>query len=115
MGHLYLLAQIFTKVTFLSTVTGTSNILLILSGHAHGGMIHPPYWLTSRGVDQLTKGEHLDNFSKIHSKFMDAFEEEEKLLLQTEDDALQYTQIMRQAGRLRTSGTFMRWTVPRFI
>ncbi|KAJ0419620.1 hypothetical protein BJY00DRAFT_302025 [Aspergillus carlsbadensis] len=34
-------------------------------------MLHPPYWLTSRGVDQLYKGEHLNAFCEIHAEFMD--------------------------------------------
>ncbi|RAK95669.1 uncharacterized protein BO80DRAFT_439200 [Aspergillus ibericus CBS 121593] len=42
-------------------------------------MLHPPYWLTGRGVDQLG-GEHLDAFSDMYSEFMNVFEEEERSL-----------------------------------
>ncbi|KAL5336617.1 hypothetical protein BJX70DRAFT_271919 [Aspergillus crustosus] len=42
-----------------------------------GEMLNPPYWLTSRGVDQLN-GEHLEPFNKLRTEFMDVFEEEEQ-------------------------------------
>ncbi|GLA64424.1 hypothetical protein AtubIFM54640_006142 [Aspergillus tubingensis] len=41
-------------------------------------MLRPPYWLTSRGVDQLY-GEHLDAFSDVHAEFMHIFEQEEQV------------------------------------
>ncbi|KAE8356518.1 hypothetical protein BDV28DRAFT_154542 [Aspergillus coremiiformis] len=59
-------------------------------------MLHPPYWLTSRGVDQLYKGEHLDAFSKIHAEFMDVFEEEEQAHSQTGHKTFGLTSIMRK-------------------
>lgn len=40
-------------------------------------MLHPPYWLTGRGIDQIT-GKHLKDFEVLHKEFMSAFEEEEK-------------------------------------
>ncbi|PWY68987.1 hypothetical protein BO94DRAFT_560856 [Aspergillus sclerotioniger CBS 115572] len=57
-------------------------------------MLHPPYWLTGRGVDQLEKGEHLDAFSDMHSEFMDAFEEEERSLKRGK--ALNLSHILRK-------------------
>ncbi|KAL4885175.1 hypothetical protein BJY04DRAFT_231781 [Aspergillus karnatakaensis] len=33
-------------------------------------MLHPPYWLTSRGVDMLFQGEHLDALSTVHAEFI---------------------------------------------
>ncbi|OOF98994.1 hypothetical protein ASPCADRAFT_162880 [Aspergillus carbonarius ITEM 5010] len=59
-------------------------------------MLHPPYWLTSRGVDQLEKGEHLDAFRDIHSEFMDVFEEEERLLSPKADRAFNLSHVMRK-------------------
>ncbi|KAI9736677.1 MAG: hypothetical protein M1834_000881 [Cirrosporium novae-zelandiae] len=41
-------------------------------------MLHPPCWLTSRGVDQLEKGEYLDAYSSVHAEFLEAFEEKER-------------------------------------
>jgi hypothetical protein len=58
-------------------------------------MLHPPYWLTSRGVDQLEKGEHLETFSRIHSEFMDASEKEERLLAPADSTGLSLSQVMR--------------------
>ncbi|KAI9799422.1 MAG: hypothetical protein M1825_004522 [Sarcosagium campestre] len=47
-------------------------------------MLHPPYWLSGRRVDELDSGEHLEAFDEMHAEFMDRFEEEEALLAQTE-------------------------------
>lgn len=66
-------------------------------------MLHPPYWLTSRGVDQLTKGEHLEAYSTIHGEFVDAFEKEEGLLPPLNGEASYRTRIMRRG-----------WTVGNF-
>lgn len=63
-------------------------------------MLHPPFWLTSRGVDQLENGEHLDAYSRIHEEFMTAFEEEERLLPPTNSDSLYHTNIMRSGWRI---------------
>ncbi|PLB43859.1 hypothetical protein P170DRAFT_369672, partial [Aspergillus steynii IBT 23096] len=59
-------------------------------------MLHPPYWLTSRGVDQLEKGEHFDAFSNMHSEFMEIFAEEEKLLSKKEDRPFILTEIIKR-------------------
>ncbi|RSL84258.1 hypothetical protein CDV31_016724 [Fusarium ambrosium] len=40
-------------------------------------MLHPPYWLTNRAIDQIT-GEHLVAYSERHNEFMSAFDVEEK-------------------------------------
>ena len=58
-------------------------------------MLHPPYWLTSRGVDQL-EGEHLEAFNNMHGEFMEAFAEQENLLSGKEDNAFSLTEIIRQ-------------------
>ncbi|QKX57558.1 uncharacterized protein TRUGW13939_04675 [Talaromyces rugulosus] len=63
-------------------------------------MLHPPYWLTSRGVDQLYKGEHLDDFSKIHSEFMNVFEEEEQAHSQAGHKTLGLASIMRKGWEI---------------
>ncbi|PYH81174.1 hypothetical protein BO82DRAFT_416330 [Aspergillus uvarum CBS 121591] len=39
--------------------------------------MRPPYWPTSRPVDDIL-GKHLDTFSEAHGRFMDIFQEEEK-------------------------------------
>ncbi|RDL30741.1 Uncharacterized protein BP5553_10086 [Venustampulla echinocandica] len=61
-------------------------------------MLHPPYWLTSRGVDQLPKGEYLDAYSSVHEEFMTAFEEEEALLPPTNGGPLSH--IMRRGWKI---------------
>ena len=42
-------------------------------------MLHPPYWLTSQGIDGLVE-EHLEAYCSVHREFMDAFEMEERVL-----------------------------------
>ena len=42
-------------------------------------MLQPPYWLTGRGVDQLTE-YHLNEFNKMREEFMSVFQAEERLL-----------------------------------
>ncbi|KAE8397162.1 hypothetical protein BDV37DRAFT_289659 [Aspergillus pseudonomiae] len=59
-------------------------------------MLHPPYWLTSRGVDQLYNGEHLDAFSKVHAEFMNVFEEEEQAHARAGNKTSGLTSIMRK-------------------
>ncbi|GKZ37354.1 hypothetical protein AbraIFM66950_008844 [Aspergillus brasiliensis] len=59
-------------------------------------MLHPPYWLTSRGVDQLYEGEHLDAFSEIHTKFMENSEQEERDYAAAGDRILGLTNVMRR-------------------
>ncbi|KAK0101945.1 hypothetical protein ONS95_001246 [Cadophora gregata] len=66
-------------------------------------MLHPPSWLTGRGVDQLTKGEHLDAYSSVHGEFVDAFENEEKSYAHVNGDASFRTRIMRRGW---TTGNF---------
>ena len=66
-------------------------------------MLHPPYWLTNRGVDQLYKGAHLDAFSVIHAEFMTVFEEEERANPLAGNKVFNLTDIMRQG-----------WTLGRF-
>lgn len=39
-------------------------------------MLDVPYWLTGRGIDQIT-GEHLVEFDKVRREFMHIFEQEE--------------------------------------
>ncbi|BCR96230.1 uncharacterized protein AKAW2_21169A [Aspergillus luchuensis] len=59
-------------------------------------MLHPPYWLTSRGVDQLYEGEHLDAFSEIHAEFMEVFDKEEQNRSQAGKKSLGLASIMRR-------------------
>ncbi|KAK7414172.1 hypothetical protein QQX98_006958 [Neonectria punicea] len=40
-------------------------------------MLHPPYWLTNRAIDQIT-GEHLVAYSERHEEFMSTFDVEGK-------------------------------------
>jgi hypothetical protein len=42
-------------------------------------MLHPPYWLTSRAIDQITS-EHLEAYREreLHKEFMSTCEVEEK-------------------------------------
>lgn len=42
-------------------------------------MLHPPYWLTNRAIDQITD-EYLVAYSERHKEFMSVFEVEEKAL-----------------------------------
>jgi hypothetical protein len=63
-------------------------------------MLHPRYWLTSRGVDQLYKGEHLDAFGKVHAEFMNIFEEEEQAHSRAGDKTLGLTSIMRKGWEI---------------
>ncbi|PTU19992.1 hypothetical protein P175DRAFT_0509952 [Aspergillus ochraceoroseus IBT 24754] len=63
-------------------------------------MLHPPYWLTSRGVDQLYKGGHLDAFSEIHAEFMNVFEEEEQARSRVWGKAIGLTSIMRKGWEM---------------
>ncbi len=59
-------------------------------------MLHPPHWLTDRGVDQLYKGEHLEAYSTVHNEFLDAFENEERSFPTINGDASYRTRIMRR-------------------
>ncbi|KKK16642.1 hypothetical protein ARAM_000507 [Aspergillus rambellii] len=63
-------------------------------------MLHPPYWLTSRGVDQLYKGGHLDAFSEIHAEFMNVFEEEEQARSRVWGKTIGLTSIMRKGWEM---------------
>lgn len=66
-------------------------------------MLHPPFWLTSRGVDQLSKGEHLEAYSKIHKEFVDTFENEERSFPPINGEVSYRTRIMRRGW---TTGNF---------
>lgn len=63
-------------------------------------MQSPPYWLTSRCVDNLTE-EHLVEYDKVHEEFMHVFEHEEKL--RGDDDHLSRSRAMKKAWK---SGSF---------
>ncbi|PYH74510.1 uncharacterized protein BO88DRAFT_439965 [Aspergillus vadensis CBS 113365] len=59
-------------------------------------MLRPPYWLTSRGVDQIY-GEHLDTFSDMHAEFMHVFDQEEQAYAgEAGARALNLTSIMKK-------------------
>ncbi len=62
-------------------------------------MQSPPYWLTSRNVDQL-EDEHLSVYDDVRKEFMEAFENEEKIqqskLSVGEKDRLLRTRTMRR-------------------
>ena len=66
-------------------------------------MLHPPCWLTGRGVDQLAKGEHLEAYSSVHREFVDAFENEERLFPPVNSDVSYRARIMRRGW---TTGHF---------
>ncbi|KAG4433685.1 hypothetical protein IFR05_010824 [Cadophora sp. M221] len=66
-------------------------------------MLHPPSWLTSRGVDQLAQGKHLEAYSSIHGEFVDAFENQERMFPRGNGDELYRTRIMRRGW---TTGNF---------
>lgn len=40
----------------------------------------PPYWLSGRPIDDIEHGEHLQIFEKIMTEFIEAFDEQEKIL-----------------------------------
>ncbi|KAE8378416.1 hypothetical protein BDV26DRAFT_261654 [Aspergillus bertholletiae] len=63
-------------------------------------MLHPPYWLTNRGVDQLGKGENLDAFSDMHREFMQALEQEEELLSKKHGEVFNMTQIAKRGWEI---------------
>lgn len=50
-------------------------------------MQQPPYWLISCGVDQLVD-ESLSQYNEVREKFMKAFEKEERLMRQNDEDLL---------------------------
>lgn len=66
-------------------------------------VLHPPSWLTSRGVDQLAQGKHLEAYSNVHEEFVDAFEKEERMFPRVSGDELYRTRIMRRGW---TAGNF---------
>lgn len=41
-------------------------------------MLHPPYWLTSRSIDDITEDDDLAAYRKRHGEFMAILEEEEQ-------------------------------------
>lgn len=45
-------------------------------------MIHPPYWLTSEGIDTL-EGTALQEYARVRKEFMYIFEREEKMMMKT--------------------------------
>ncbi|CAD6445326.1 d571664c-5b90-4b14-a3af-6e38a8324e15-CDS [Sclerotinia trifoliorum] len=61
--------------------------------------MRPPYWLTSRPVDDLV-GQHLDSFSKAHGEFTEIFEEEEKSLPSGDGVASYRTKIMSKGWKI---------------
>lgn len=65
-------------------------------------MQHPPYWLSGRAVDELTKDEDIEAFTRLHKEFMDLFEEEERLLSprSTDHGALCRADIMRTGWKV---------------
>ncbi|KAL2869521.1 uncharacterized protein BJX67DRAFT_392056 [Aspergillus lucknowensis] len=63
-------------------------------------MLQPPYWLTSRGVDQLQKGEHLNAFSNMHTEFTDTLEDEEQLSLSNDPKVFDIATLMRKGWEL---------------
>lgn len=63
-------------------------------------MLHPPYWLTSRGVDQLEKGEDLEAYSHVHTEFMEAFEQEERAHSKKNEDIRYRTTIMERGWKI---------------
>jgi hypothetical protein len=72
-------------------------------------MLHPPTWLTSRGVDQLEEGENLEAYSRMHAEFTDAFEEQEKRLPPANGDALYDTRTMRRGWKIGIYGISRLW------
>ncbi|KAL9127660.1 MAG: hypothetical protein Q9217_003507 [Psora testacea] len=57
-------------------------------------MQHPPYWLTSRAVDDLI-GKHLVTFNEMREEFMTAFESEERRLSSSNESTVPRTRIMK--------------------
>ncbi|KAJ5162085.1 hypothetical protein N7492_007477 [Penicillium capsulatum] len=58
----------------------------------------PPYWLTGRSIDDLAD-EHLEPFTQAYEKFMEIFEEEEKLIPFDNEDSYR-TNLMRNGWRI---------------
>jgi hypothetical protein len=75
-------------------------------------MLTPPYWITSRAVDEL-EGDELQTFEKAYQDFTDIFEEEEKSFSPTYGSATYRTDIMRRVGRLEISGTSTHLKAPK--
>ena len=68
-------------------------------------MQNPPYWLSSRGIDQLV-GEDLTAYNHLHEEFMEVFEFEERQQNCTarEQNQIPHTRAMRRTWR--TGGFF---------
>jgi hypothetical protein len=62
-------------------------------------MLTPPYWITSRAVDEL-EGDELQTFEKAYQDFTDIFEEEEKNFSPTYGSATYRTDIMRRGWKI---------------
>lgn len=43
-------------------------------------MIHPPWWLTGRGIDEMPEGDYFKEYDDRRREFMECFEAEEKFL-----------------------------------
>lgn len=76
-------------------------------------MLHPPHWLTSRGVDQLERGDHLDAYESVRAEFADVFEEQERLFYPTHMNPLSYAQIMRKGWAIGNFWYFQSLNNPR--
>ena len=62
-------------------------------------MLAPPYWITSRAVDEL-EGNELQIFEKAYQNFTDIFEEEEKKFTPTYGSITYRTDIMRRGWKI---------------
>ncbi|KAG0645020.1 hypothetical protein D0Z07_9191 [Hyphodiscus hymeniophilus] len=62
-------------------------------------MLTPPYWITSRAVDELEDDE-LQTFEKAYQDFTDIFEKEEKSFPPTYGSATYRTDIMRRGWKI---------------
>ncbi|TAQ88602.1 hypothetical protein B7494_g3062 [Chlorociboria aeruginascens] len=60
----------------------------------------PPYWLSGRAADDIEHGEPLETFGRIVTEYLEAFEQEEKIMV---GGALYQTPIMKKCWE---SGSF---------
>ncbi|KAI9839089.1 MAG: hypothetical protein M1837_002228 [Sclerophora amabilis] len=63
-------------------------------------MMHPPYWLTDRAVDQIDEAENLEEFTSVHDEFVNIFEKEEENFRPTMADQMSYTHIMKRGWKI---------------
>lgn len=44
-------------------------------------MIHPPWWLTGRGIDEMPEGEYLTEYDDRRREFMECFKRKKRFFI----------------------------------